>query len=324
VERDRAETLPQAIKAEAAAWLARLHSDTRDAADEAGFRAWLAEDARHAQALEQVTAAWDAVGGLGPQLQLARSRNRPSSRRSVLVGGTAATLAIGALFAWRSASRPVTYATVTGEQRRIALADGSSIMLDTNSVVRVAMRRDRRRIELVHGRAHFDVAHDRSRPFVVHAGDHEVVAVGTAFDVARSSGRVAVVLMNGRVVVRRSAAAASASAEVMRPGERLVFQPPRVVRDRPNFAQVTAWQSGRAIFDNQPLGEAVMEMNAYNRRPIVVGDAALAATHVSGVYRTGDTEAFARSLAALLPAAVQVTPTRIVLTAVDTNSAPSR
>ena len=69
---------------------------------------------------------------------------------------------------------------------------------------------------------------------------------------------------------------------------------------------------GRAVFENDTLAAAVAEMNRYSRRPIVIeGEAA--GMHVSGVYSTGDTEAFARSLATLLPLDVTLASDQVTL-----------
>jgi transmembrane sensor len=62
-----------AVRAEAAAWLARLHADDRDAADEAAFRAWLSASPEHAVAFEAVDRMWSGVGGL---------KNLPADLRS--------------------------------------------------------------------------------------------------------------------------------------------------------------------------------------------------------------------------------------------------
>src|SRR5258708_15611910 len=85
---------PPEARADAAAWLARLHAEDRDAADEAGFRAWLEASPDHAAAFEAVDRMWSDVGGLqklpadlrnsfGPVQQ-----HRPSqaSRRALLAG----------------------------------------------------------------------------------------------------------------------------------------------------------------------------------------------------------------------------------------------
>src|SRR6476619_4153012 len=51
------------VRAEAAAWLARLHAEDRDSADEAAFRTWLNADPSHALAFEAVDRTWSDVGG---------------------------------------------------------------------------------------------------------------------------------------------------------------------------------------------------------------------------------------------------------------------
>ncbi|MGH6781448.1 MAG: FecR family protein [Sphingomonadaceae bacterium] len=301
--------LSRAIKAEAAAWLARLRSEERGPEDEVAFRAWLTEDARHAAAFDLVTGAWDMVGGLDREVER-EERERPAmGRRAVLVGGVAALAAVsGALF-WRNAASDA-YATELGEQRRVTLADGSSVTLDTETEIRVAFAKDRREVELIRGRAHFDVAKDPARPFRVTAAGREVVAIGTAFDVARREDEVAVLLVEGRIAVR----AEGATAAYPKPGERIVFGQRNAVRqERPDVQRATAWQEGRVIFDDQPLAAAVAEMNRYSRKPLVVADSELGTMRVSGTYSTGDAEAFARSIANLLPVAVRSTPQEILI-----------
>ena len=69
-----------------------------------------------------------------------------------------------------------------GEQKNITLADGSKLHLNTDSIVTVDFTENARNIVLLRGEAHFDVAHDTSRPFTVTAGNNTVTAVGTAFN----------------------------------------------------------------------------------------------------------------------------------------------
>src|SRR3546814_14675503 len=54
-----------------------------------------------------------------------------------------------------------------GEVRRIALEDGSVVMLNGNSAVQVRYQDDMRRVILRRGEASFEVAHNVQRPFVV-------------------------------------------------------------------------------------------------------------------------------------------------------------
>lgn len=303
-------------RAEAAAWLARLQSDARTAADEAGFRAWLADDPAHREAFDAINQTWEIAGGLAAERrrELIRRPARPDMRRRGLVAAGLGAVTVGALGGWQVAFAGV-YTTAVGEQRRVALDDGSLVILDTASKIRVDFGRETRRVSLLRGRAHFQVAKDVARPFIVAADDQQVVAVGTAFDVSRTDAAVAVVVTEGQVAVRRP----DAPVRLLTPGRRVVIGegPPR--EDQPDLARVTAWRAGKAVFDNDPVAAAVAEMNRYSRRPIVVADPAVAGMRISGVYSTGDTEAFARSLATLLPLDVSMEPERVTLTAQKTS-----
>lgn len=295
-------------RAEAAAWLARLRSDERGPQDEAGFRAWLAEDEAHRQAFDSINTVWEAAGALPRE---PRRKPAVADRRMVLASTLALVAGAGTIGVWRTSFAGV-YATDIGEQRRVALDDGSLIILDTDSKVRVDFADSRRRVELIRGRAHFEVARDAARPFTVQAADKRVVALGTAFEVTRDAGQVCVIVTKGEVAVFDPKKSAK---QLALPGERVTLGAAAPKVDRPNLARVTAWQQGRAVFDNDTLAAAVAEMNRYSRRPIVIEDEAAAAMHVSGVYSTGDTEAFASSLATLLPLDVRVGADQVTITA---------
>ena len=102
--------------------------------------------------------------------------------------------------------QPTRYVTAIGEQRTIQLDDGSRIILDTSSEVAVRLTGNRRSVTLTAGQAMFDVQGDPARPFVVAAGDTKVTAIGTRFDVRRSGAGARVILVDGRVDVRRDTA----------------------------------------------------------------------------------------------------------------------
>jgi len=94
-----------------------------------------------------------------------------------------------------------------GEQRSIALADGSIIDLNARSRIRVRLSKDERDVELLQGQALFHVAKDNSRPFVVRSDTTVVRAVGTEFDVYRKKNGTVITVLEGRVVVESPYAA---------------------------------------------------------------------------------------------------------------------
>jgi transmembrane sensor len=302
----------RAIQAEAAAWIARLHSDMRTSEDERGFKDWLIVRPENAVAYQLLSATWDSVGDMSRARTKVPRENSLMQRRALLASiGTLAVAGVG-LLTWRASFAGV-YETGIGEQRHVALNDGTEIFLDADTRIRVRFDHRQRVIELQRGRANFRIATDSARPFVVQAATRQIAANQSTFDVRRDGDQVTVVLTRGQASV--AIAAESATALSLTAGQRLVTTAAEVKVDEPNLPRLVAWQSGQAIFENDTLEEAVREMNRYSTVVMSVSDASAAELHLSGVYRVGDNETFARSVAVLLPVKVIEADGRIRLVA---------
>lgn len=302
-----------ATKAEAAIWLARMHADDRSPADEGTFRSWLAAAPENARAFEAVTNLWELADGL--RAETARRGLRVFVKRRSLLAGFGALAAASAGFAvWQEAYAGV-YETGIGEQKHVALSDGTEVFLDTDSRVRERYSATLREVDLERGRADFRVKPDSRRPFVVVADGHRILADRTTLDVRRDGGKVSVVLLDGRATVLAGVRARSGRVGLAR-GERAVLTQSAAVRvDRPNLAPLTAWQAGQAIFESDTLAAAAAEMNRYSTLRLVVNDPLIANLKLSGVYRVGDNDAFAHSVSQLLPVTIERDHDHIVLIA---------
>lgn len=290
---------------EAADWFALLNQRRVATADLKAFSAWR-RDPENARAFGKLEAVWDTAGGLANTPEIARMKAeartsackgaRGEGRRIVLVGvgaGTVAALVLGATTLWWS-QQPTRYTTAIGEQRTIALEDGSRLTLDTASEAAVRLSGSRRSVELTHGQAMFDVASDARRPFVVQAGDARIIAVGTRFDVRRSGDGARVVLVEGRVDVRVDGHADSRWS--LTPGQQVTTSATRPRIAVADVAASTSWIAGRLTFDETPIAQAVAEMNRYSRAPIELRDDRVSSVLVSGVFNAGDTEGFVAAL----------------------------
>jgi transmembrane sensor len=185
--------------------------------------------------------------------------------------------------------------TGVGETRVLALDDGSRVVLDTSSRLRVAYTSAARDVELLGGRAHFEVAKDAHRPFRVRTTSAEVVAVGTMFDVSTLSTRTTVTLIEGRVNVRTIAGAvakAEPTVEALTPGEQLGITGDGRLLDKTvvKIENVTAWQRGTIVLDDMALPEALDALNRYSSTRIVILGQSLRRQRISGVFRIGDVE----------------------------------
>lgn len=202
------------------------------------------------------------------------------------------------------------YATAVGERSSVTLPDGSLLVLDTASLAEVSYGETERAVRLLRGQAMFTVAHGQKAPFRVYAGDRIITATGTVFDVRLEGERVRVALVEGSVRVeprplnfeKGRSAVSPRAAETLSAGETLVAGPHEPVRvSTGDVARLTSWRAGLAIFENTRLSDAIAEINRYTDRPLALGDAKAAQHRLSGTFRTGEAERFARTMTELFP-----------------------
>jgi transmembrane sensor len=336
------------IASEAAAyWIVRQDRGDLSASEEREFRDWF-EDPQNAAAYARAARAADVFAdddGSDPHLRALRQaalEAAPAPRRrwmfavaasiAILISGAALFLSFG----WRpdvgpanviadarpaapvqqaQAAAPNEYVTGVGERRVIHLSDGSTVTLNTRSRLVLAFSPDRRLVRLVQGQALFEVAHDRNRPFTVEAADRQVTALGTVFEVRVDPGRVHVLLIEGRVVVDRAADASGSSPTIriapaiLRPGQEYVAE----LGAAQQIAQVDVnrqlmWRDGFVEFDDEPLANAVAEMNRYTDRPIQLSNDGVATLRISGIFRTGNSDRFVNTVGEILPIDAHPTP----------------
>lgn len=297
---------------ETADWFARLNQRKVTTDDIKAFSAWR-RDPANAGAFDRMQAMWDAAGTLAQNPEMAalsdQARARVAPRRGErrrLVGvlaplGAAGAVALAISVGWWtwSQQRPESYAAAIGERRIVRLDDGSRITLDTGSRIDVRLTDARRVVTLDAGQARFDVEGDPTRPFIVRAGDTEVTALGTRFDVRRFGRGARVVLVEGNVAVRDQKTPDQRWS--LSPGQQLVTsarQPQVVPADLP---AATSWAAGRLTFQETPVAVAVAEVNRYSRHPIELRDATVSSIRVSGVFDAGDVDGFVAALQDLYP-----------------------
>lgn len=296
---------------EAASWAARRAEPDAGAEAERRFARWHA-DPLNADAYREAAATLALTRGLAdsPDLQALRRATlsrvaRRGVRRAAFaprLAAAAAALLVVALPLGLVVRAPMAaateYRTDRGQKLDVTLEDGSRVTLDTDSRVRLAYTARERRLVLLAGQARFEVAKHQPRPFIVEAGEQQVTAHGTEFDVRLDPAQTRVALIEGRVTV----AAPGAPVVAMRPGELLVTDARgRMLKRDPRAVEaLTSWNEGLVIAQDEPLATVAAEMSRYARRPIRVEGAA-ARIRVSGAFRAGATESFAEALALGFP-----------------------
>ena len=312
-----------------AAWHVRLNGDEAGEQDWLAFTQWLEGDAANRLAYDEVERLSQDIDGQSgalhervvqtpvPVLRPAwRTPARPRRHWAAAVTAIAAGIAV-AVFAMRPGtppSEPLPFATGIGERRDLALADGSQIRLNTATMVAVDMSGGARRVRLQAGEAFFDVAPDRTRPFIVDVGDQRVEVVGTAFNIIRHQGLIAVTVARGLVNVKTGGGAA-APAERLTAGDQLTHREGEnaVSRTSVEIDSALAWRDGRLVFSDAPIAQVVADLNRYFPLAIRLEGSGVDELRFSGVLKLDDETAVLGRLQEFLPVEAQVQPDGVIL-----------
>lgn len=298
-------------------WCLKMMSGKLTDAEHIAFLAWQDADPANRQSLndylrvwqslDQISVAPDIIDGRGAAL---RDFRRAQARRHALkpnawayVAAIAATIVVAISATTYLASKPQLYKTAVGERRVIALDDGSTISLDGETIVRVKYSAHKRQLWLDGGRANFQVAKSRYRPFTVTVSEKSVLATGTEFTVERLTNEIHVVLLHGKVSVYHQTGSETphllhigglTSDQALTPGSELIS---RFGSDIGHIVKVDTdqsldWESGQLSFDATPLPQAVERVNRYSRQKIEISPDVPSTITISGVFQAGNINTF--------------------------------
>lgn len=316
-----------AIEDAAITWLTE-RDDGFSPAREREFAQWLRADPRHAATVARLEQTLGLLGELPefrseintafnraapvvafPPASAEQPTLAPAPRRwsrAFVRAGLAAALAFGSFVGWRALQPPreIHFTTTVAGYERARLDDGSTLELNAASAVRVQFTAAERHVKLESGEAHFAVAHDTARPFIVSAGGIAVRAVGTAFNVRYATGGdIEVTVTEGKVRIGQSGPESSAaeSAPLVTAGQRIVLPHhaplPAVEQVDPAALRAAlAWQSRLADFAEAPLADVIARFNARSRIQLLIADETLADRRIGGTFALDEAEAFVRLL----------------------------
>jgi transmembrane sensor len=312
------------IAEEAADWLVRLSSNDATAQEQREFVAWLKRSPVHLGVYLGVERTWASLGQVdaGRRIDVAALLAAPDTNvvhlgsspppvrvrvrsRSVITAFAASALLACAGLIWFQLQFANRFTTGVGEQRTLRLSDGSTVVLNTDTTVRVSFTDAVREVRLLHGEALFNVTKNPARPFRVRSDEVVAQAVGTSFVVRRMPTETVVTVIEGEVAVVDYAQLNVVSPTVLpelavhvTAGTRADVADNEKIRTASvaNPAAVTAWRSGRLIFDGEPLIKVIAEFNRYNEVQLVLENSQLSDEPISGVFDADQPLALARFL----------------------------
>jgi transmembrane sensor len=287
---------------ESLGWIVRLTSGEATQADADTFGQWQARSSEHKNAFREALrlrqmlrmAGQEVVARHPVQLQ---SRRAPSivGRRAVL-GGALAACAIGGMFEgadlglWPALSElEADYRTGTGEQRKVALATGLALQMNTRTSVSVDSKAPQPKIELISGEAIISADLNPEMRLTVTAGDGVVHASKANFDVRYNRRLACVTCVSGDVAVRLAG-----QGTVLGPGQQVTYADGQNALGSVTAVDTTtaiAWSQGLLIFHDRPLAEMLAEVNRYRPGRIILANRELAQRTFNGVFHIDDLDA---------------------------------
>jgi transmembrane sensor len=181
--------------------------------------------------------------------------------------------------------------TGLGERQEIALPDGSTVELASNSAIALTFNNAQRRVTLLRGESIFDVRPGLATPFLVDAGAGWARVVGTSFDVRRDDARITVAVSTGRVVV--GAAGGDADATLTGGTQASIEAGPTgntvSAVTTADLDRALAWRQDRLTFKRETLAAVVDELAHYANARIVIWRPELRDMRISGTFPTTDT-----------------------------------
>lgn len=306
-EKSLSEAEYDAITDAAAHWCMRLHAGDCTPAERLAFEQWHDSHPLHAFEYAAMLEIWDVADHLPRDERDAavvpfKPRNRLRTY-AVAAAICLAALPLAAFTGWEAGWLPDSYERfeATSGLRQVTLGDGSQVELNLGTELVYSNYKDQRRVTLKKGEAFFKVSHDRTHPFIVHAGEGRVRVTGTQFNVWKYGDQVRVMLLEGSVQIASDQAHGSVP---LTPGMQASYQPgdatPRVKAINPDDTAL-AWRQGKLILDNLALADALPLINRYLNKPAMLADANTGTIRIGGIYNITEVNNLIPSLPKVLP-----------------------
>ncbi|WP_067269528.1 FecR domain-containing protein [Mitsuaria sp. 7] len=294
-------------------WFVLLASGNATPQERREWAAWHAADPAHQVEWERVERVQRMMSGVPADLASPTLR-RPAPRRrqllkSAAIAGTASVLGYGL---WRESDGLGTSAwfadhrTATGEQHRLALADGSVVVMNTATALDVRFDAQARSLRLHEGEIFIETATALGaagardpRPLIVDTAVGRVRALGTRFLLRFEDRRLNVAVVDSAVEIRSTRGA----VRRLDAGQQVGVDETSIGRTESISGDMTAWTGGSLIVDNARLGDVVAELDRY-RRGRLGCDPRVSELRVSGAFPVLDVDRALSALEATLPVRV--------------------
>ena len=279
---------------QACTWFIKLQGGNVTSQMQQDFNQWLASDSLNPKAWQEVQLLFASLeipakkiranDGVTPVINIPKQSNRV---KFISYAIAASILIFGSLrFNFQTTliqNLESDYHTTTGAQQQIDLADGTRLLLNTDSDVTIDIASNVRQVNLLRGEVFFEVAHAPQRPFWVIAGEARARVTGTEFSVGRNKDNVTITVAKGRV--ETSLKNQENEITALDPGDSVHYQGTNLISFQPiDVDKTLAWRNGQMVFVQQSLNEVVEQINRYRPGLLIIRDEQLKKRAVTAVF----------------------------------------
>ncbi|MBO9573892.1 MAG: FecR domain-containing protein, partial [Chitinophagaceae bacterium] len=160
----------------------------------------------------------------------------------------------------------ITYNNMTtprGGKYQLRLPDGTHVWLNAaSSITYPVIFSGKERSVKITGEVYFEVAHDPSKPFRVHAADQELTVLGTHFNIKAYADEelLTTTLLEGKVSIKK---ATGTNSLILTPGQQAVTKPstPSIaLNKKANIEAAMAWKNGLFHFENADVKTVMQQL----------------------------------------------------------------
>lgn len=297
---------------DATEWFVLMRADDISAQRSDDFVQWISQSPTHQAAYAQIGGFWDGLVVLETKNTAYKIRKASNSNfvsRHWSPKAIAASIAFFIIsivgFNYGDVLLMDSHATKVGELADIILQDGSHLVMNTNSKVRIDFQADKRIVYLDSGEVFFDVTKDKARPFYVETAGGLVRVLGTKFNIRQRGSSSDVTVLEGAVGVvdygsiKDNTAAISLDATLV-PGQKFTLGNDDLenVAVTVDSVAVLAWRDRKLIYNGESFATLVADINRYYDVEIRIGDPALNDIKVVAILKIEDRSATLRALEA--------------------------
>lgn len=292
-----AATVPAEVAERAVEWLIELQSDDVAPPLIAEWQQWREAHPDHERAWQRIESVKGKLAPLASPVEAgiaqaalappaSKQRRRAVKTLAVLLFAGSGTWGLVHSSPWQRWSADVR--TAVGERRTLRLADGTQLVLNTDSAVDIVYREDERRVRLIAGEVLIATAPDThmpSRPFLVETSQGTARALGTRYTVRQFDAGTHVSVFQGAVEIRPRTK--PAQSLIVRTGMHASYTADSISEPSNAPAGDATWAEGFIVARSMRLADFVAELARYSNAALSC-EASVANLRVSGTFPLDD------------------------------------